>query len=174
MRLVSINWYCLWSVYLCVSVCPPPMLVITSGVMWHDMDPIWLVKQVLQLTLKLDNSVLNIIVLDSHHAEWAFNMFSEWLRRDTTSCYCKLISAMKEQGLDSGVIVLKEKIKSSKRSWVTRINLLETHLIRAYYIILLFTLYSYVIVPEKITLIRMFIMTTLLLISKLHNFHDIS
>ena len=74
-------------------------------------------KQVLQLTLKLDNSVLNIIVFDSHHlAERAFNMMSEWLRRDTTSCYCKLISAMKEQGLNSGVIVLKEKIKSSKRS----------------------------------------------------------
>ena len=74
-------------------------------------------EQVLQLTLKLDNSVLNITVLDSqHHAERAFNILSEWLRRDTTSCYCKLISAMKEQGLDSGVIVLKEKIKSSKRS----------------------------------------------------------
>ena len=74
-------------------------------------------KQVLQLTLKLDNIVLNIIVLDSqHHAVQAFNMLSEWLRRDTTSCYCKLISAMKELGLDSGVIVLKEKIKSSKSS----------------------------------------------------------
>ena len=76
-----------------------------------------MVKQVLQLTLKLDNNVLNITVLDSHHAKQAFNILSEWLRRDTTSsCYCKLISAMKEQGLDSGVIVLKEKIKSSKRS----------------------------------------------------------
>ena len=61
-----------------------------------------MVKLVLQLTLKLDNSVLNIM--------------SEWLRRDMTSCYCKMISAMKEQGLNSGVIVLKEKIKSSKRS----------------------------------------------------------
>ena len=69
------------------------------------------------LALKLDNSVLNIIVLDSqHHAVRAFNMLSEWLRRDTTSCYYKLISAMKEQGLNSGVIVLKEKIKSSKHS----------------------------------------------------------
>ena len=36
-------------VCVCVSVCPPPRLVITSGVMWRDMDPIWLVKQVLQL-----------------------------------------------------------------------------------------------------------------------------
>ena len=34
-------------VYVCV--CPPPRLLITSGVMWHDMDPMQLVKQVLQL-----------------------------------------------------------------------------------------------------------------------------
>ena len=27
--------------YVCVfaSVCPPPRLLITSGIMWHDMDP---------------------------------------------------------------------------------------------------------------------------------------
>ena len=69
------------------------------------------------LALKLDNSVLNIIELDSqHHEVRAFNMLSEWLKRDATSCYCKLISAMKEQSLDSGVKVLKEKIKSSKHS----------------------------------------------------------
>ena len=30
-----------------VCVCPPPRLVITSGMMWHDIDPIQLVKQVL-------------------------------------------------------------------------------------------------------------------------------
>ena len=36
-------------VCLCVYVCPPPRLLITSNTMWHDMDPIWLVKQVLQL-----------------------------------------------------------------------------------------------------------------------------
>ena len=31
--------------YVCVSVCPPPRLVITSGMMWHDMDPYdWLNK----------------------------------------------------------------------------------------------------------------------------------
>ena len=28
-------------------VCPTPRLLITSGVMWRDMDPIQLVKQVL-------------------------------------------------------------------------------------------------------------------------------
>ena len=32
-----------------VFVCVPSRLLITSGVMWHDMDPIRLVKQVLQM-----------------------------------------------------------------------------------------------------------------------------
>ena len=36
-------------VSICVSVCPPLRLAITSGMIWYDMDPIWLVKQVLQL-----------------------------------------------------------------------------------------------------------------------------
>ena len=31
-------------VYVCVCVCPPPRLLITSGMMWYDIDPIWLVK----------------------------------------------------------------------------------------------------------------------------------
>ena len=32
-------------VCVCVSVCPPPRLVITSGMMWRDMDPYdWLNK----------------------------------------------------------------------------------------------------------------------------------
>ena len=34
-------------IYVCV--CLPPRLLITSGVMWRDMDPIQMVKQVLQL-----------------------------------------------------------------------------------------------------------------------------
>ena len=34
---------------VCASVCPHPRILITSGVMWHDMDLIQLVKQVLQL-----------------------------------------------------------------------------------------------------------------------------
>ena len=37
-------WLC-----VCACVCPCPRLVITSGVMCRDMDPIRLVKQVLQL-----------------------------------------------------------------------------------------------------------------------------
>ena len=32
---------------VCVCVCPPPKILITSSVMWHDIDPIRLVKQVL-------------------------------------------------------------------------------------------------------------------------------
>ena len=34
---------------MCLCVCPPLRLLITSGVMCHDIDPIQLVKQVLQL-----------------------------------------------------------------------------------------------------------------------------
>ena len=32
-----------------VCMCPPLRLLLTSGIMWHDMEPLWLVKQVLQL-----------------------------------------------------------------------------------------------------------------------------
>ena len=42
-RIVSMCVY----VCVCLRVCPPPRLLITSGVMWHDIDPIQLVKQVL-------------------------------------------------------------------------------------------------------------------------------
>ena len=42
-RIVSM---CVW-LRVCVCVCPPPRLLITSGMMWHDIDPIRLVKQVL-------------------------------------------------------------------------------------------------------------------------------
>lgn len=66
------------------------------------------------LTLGLDNSMLNIIELNKQDfAERAFEMMSKWMRRDTKACYCKLIHAMKRQGLDSGVMVLKENIKLS-------------------------------------------------------------
>ena len=34
---------------VCMCVCPRSRLLITSGVMWRDIDLIWLVKQVLQL-----------------------------------------------------------------------------------------------------------------------------
>ena len=32
-----------------MHVCVLPRLFITSGMIWHDMDPIWLVKNVLKL-----------------------------------------------------------------------------------------------------------------------------
>ena len=35
--------------YVCVFVCLPPRLLITSGMMWCDMDSIRLVKQIVQL-----------------------------------------------------------------------------------------------------------------------------
>ena len=36
-------------VCVCVSMCLPPRLLITSDMMWHDVDSKQLVKQVLQL-----------------------------------------------------------------------------------------------------------------------------
>ena len=36
-------------VYVSVCVCLPPRLLITSGMMWHDIGPMLLAKQVLQL-----------------------------------------------------------------------------------------------------------------------------
>ena len=36
-------------VFACVCVCLPLRLLITSGVIWHDIKPIWLIKQVLQV-----------------------------------------------------------------------------------------------------------------------------
>ena len=50
--LVSWNFFCAdvcMCVYVCVCLCPPPRLLITSGMMWRDMDSIRLVKQILQL-----------------------------------------------------------------------------------------------------------------------------
>ena len=44
-------YVCVVCVCVCVCVCvsPPLRQLITSGVMWHDMDSIRLVKQVIQL-----------------------------------------------------------------------------------------------------------------------------
>ena len=40
MYLVSLMYF----VGLCTYAYPPPRLIIISDVMWHDMDPIWLVR----------------------------------------------------------------------------------------------------------------------------------
>ena len=38
-------------VYVCTYVCVHPWLLLTSGVMWHDMDPICLIKQLPKLCM---------------------------------------------------------------------------------------------------------------------------
>ena len=44
---------------MCVYVCPPPRLLITSDMMWRDMDAIRLVEQVLQLYMA------TVVVIDN-------------------------------------------------------------------------------------------------------------
>ena len=44
---VRMSVYLFVCLCVCVCVCPPPRLLINGGVMWHDMDSIRLVKQVL-------------------------------------------------------------------------------------------------------------------------------
>ena len=63
----------LWStcqyacVCLCLSVCPPPRPLITSGVIWCDIDRVRLVKQVLQLFLAFVlHTALAIDKMDGH------------------------------------------------------------------------------------------------------------
>ena len=63
--------------------------------------------------LGLDHSSLTNIEINSHEIEErAFKMLVEWLERDVESCYCKLISAMNEEGLCEKVDILKHKIKN--------------------------------------------------------------
>ena len=50
-------------VRVCAFVCPSLRLLITSGVMWHDMNLIRLVKQVLQLLYGVNGRGLGI---DTH------------------------------------------------------------------------------------------------------------
>jgi len=38
-------------VCVCVCVCLPPRLLITSGMIWCDIEPLWLVKQVVGVSL---------------------------------------------------------------------------------------------------------------------------
>ena len=51
---------------VCVCVCLPLRLLITSGVMWHDMNPIRLVKQVLQLLY--NNIMTTVVVIFNWHS----------------------------------------------------------------------------------------------------------
>ena len=67
--------------------------------------------------LGLEHSVLKTVELNSQEVEKrAFRMLEEWKQRDVKPCYCKLISAMHEEGLSRGVEILKQNIKSSKSS----------------------------------------------------------
>ena len=60
---------------MCLHVCPPPRLLITSGVMWHDIDPI-------QLLNKFYSCYMAIVVvigngrglgIDMHHSHQPTN-----------------------------------------------------------------------------------------------------
>ena len=61
--LVSRNWSCPRSVCICVSVsvslCPPPRLLINSGMMWHDMDPMWLVNKLYSFCMAAIVSIIS-------------------------------------------------------------------------------------------------------------------
>ena len=46
--------------------------------------------------------------------EQTFRMFEEWIQRHVDCCYCKLISAMNDEGLCDAVTVLKLKIELSE------------------------------------------------------------
>ena len=64
-------------------------------------------------TLGLEDSALRNIEINCRTVEeQAFNMLNKWVQIDTESCYCKLISAMNEEGLSKEVETFKEKIKS--------------------------------------------------------------
>ena len=48
-------------VFMCVCVCLPPRLLITSGVMWRDMDPYdWLMGVALALTHVIATNPLRV------------------------------------------------------------------------------------------------------------------
>ena len=69
--------------------------------------------------LELEANVIEHIELNSRTVgDQSFQMLVEWIRRDVKSCYCKLISAMTEEGLHRGIEKLKYKIKSSKLLFV--------------------------------------------------------
>ena len=65
--------------------------------------------------LGLEDCVLNIVEQDYRKAgDQAFNMLKMWIEKDVESCYCKLISAMNEEGLRNEIETLKKRIKASK------------------------------------------------------------
>jgi len=63
--------------YACVCVCPPPRLLITSGKIWCDVELLWLVKQVVgvslsfiwQLTLWQIDKLVGVTFVNKAHCE---------------------------------------------------------------------------------------------------------
>ena len=65
--------------------------------------------------LGLEHSLLKTIELNSQKVEkCAFRMLEEWMQQNVKPCYCKLISAMHEEGLNQGVEILRKNIESSE------------------------------------------------------------
>ena len=65
--------------------------------------------------LELENSALDNIKSNFHKVEdQAFEMLKYWIQTDVESCYCKLISAMNEEGLVKGIEILKGRIQTSE------------------------------------------------------------
>ena len=60
----------------------------------------------------LDDDVITNIEINNNDVEdQTFKMFQEWLRKDVSSCYSKLISALKKEDLDSAAEILENNIK---------------------------------------------------------------
>ena len=51
------------AVCVCVCSCMYPRLLITSGMMWHDMDPIRLVRQVLHIAFSYIHMYMAAVVI---------------------------------------------------------------------------------------------------------------
>lgn len=69
-------------------------------------------------SLGLEHPVIeNIDLNEKCVEEQAFRMLCNWIQHDTDPCYCKLISAMEWENLNSGVNCLKECIKQGSYSF---------------------------------------------------------
>ena len=66
------------------------------------------------LILGLDNNTLENIDANTQLVqEKAFTMLKTWLKYDTESCYCKLISALTQEKLNSTAEKLKKDIEKT-------------------------------------------------------------
>ena len=69
--------------------------------------------------LDLEHPVIVTIELNEKHVEeQAFKMLCNWIQRDVHPCYCKLISAMEKECLNSGVDCLKKWIKQGSYRFI--------------------------------------------------------